>query len=215
MFLSLSDRKSERTYHELAGQSSHRLIINGKVFVGWNRQLIEQGYYFYAFSHAPYHALDLPRKTFTITCLRDPVQRVLSHYKMLLAYRQSGEFRPDYEEEAGWLGNSLGEFLDNIPREHLLRQLYTFSEAFDVDEAFENIVNLSHYFFTEAFSQGIADLAKKTGLALEPIHIRKSSIQFQPKESDLARLRSVVEPEFELYRRLRQAYEPVDGEKSE
>lgn len=216
LFLSLSGRDSQEIYYRLGDVSpNHRIIVHGKVFVGWNRSLIEQGHYFYAFSHIPYHALDLPEETFTITCLRDPVQRVLSHYKMLLFYNLNGSFRSDYEKEAMWLGNSFEDFLNKMPREHMLRQLYMFSEVFDVDEAFENIIQLSHYFFTENFSQGITDLARKTGLALKPLHIRQSSIQFQPKESDLIRLRSMVEPEFDLYRRLQQAYESVDGEEHE
>lgn len=208
MFLAFSGRDSHKIYHKLADVSkNHRIIANGKVFVGWNRQLIEQGYFFYAFSHLPYHILALPERTFTVTCLRDPVRRVLSHYKMLLIYRQSGSFRADYEEESTWLGSGFSEFIDRIPCEHLLRQLYMFSRGFEVDEAFDNILNLSHYFFTENFAEGVKDLSVKTGLPLTPIHIRKTDFQFQPTKADLEKLRERVQPELELYQRLRQAYQ--------
>ncbi len=60
---------------------------------------------------------------------------------MLLAYKQSDSFRPDYEVEAQWLGDSFSDFLDNIPKEHLLSQLYMFSDVFSVDDAFDNITS--------------------------------------------------------------------------
>lgn len=190
-------------YKELSDASEdHCILVNGKVFVGWNKRLIEKGHYFYAFSHLPFHKVSLPAKTFTITCIRNPARRVLSHYKMLLAYRLSGAVRPDYEEEAQWLGNCFADFLTNIPKQHLLNQLYMFSSTFSVDEAYDNICNLSHFFITEAFDSGIADLSAKIGIALDPIHIRRARVEFEPDESDLARLHLMMEPEFQLYRRL-------------
>jgi len=161
------------------------------------------------FSHIPYHQLDIPDGTFTFTCIRNPVRRVLSHYKMLLAYQRGGPFRPDLEKEAQWLGDSFDHFLDNISKEHLLNQLYMFSNSFSVDAAFNNISKLSHFFFTEAFDKGVAALSAKMGLPLQPIHIRKENVDFQPGESDLARLRLMLEPEFELYERLQRVYEQL------
>ena len=96
-----------------------------------------------------------------------------------------------------------------MPRRHLLRQLYMFSEALDPDEAFENISGLSHFFFTDDFVQGVKDLSAKLDLALDTVHVRRSSLHFQPRESDLQRLQSMVKPESDLYQRLRRAYKSM------
>jgi hypothetical protein len=211
MFLSLAGN-SQEIYRDLASTArNHRLVVNGKTFVGWNKRLIERGHYFFAFSHTPFHELRLPDRTFTFTCLRNPVDRVLSHYKMLLAYKQSNTFRPDYEIEAQWLGESFGDFLDNIPKQSLFNQLYMFSEDLSVNEAFDNISHLSHFFFTESFQQGVQDLSAKTGLPLEAIHIRKAAVDIQPSEPDLARLNLIMQPEFELYERLQHIYKPISN----
>lgn len=206
VFLSPGAQQIGTTYNCLSDKSNHRLISNGRCFVGWNKNLIEGGVYFYAFSHIPQHALKLPSETFTVTCLRDPARRMLSHYKMLLTYAQRNSFRSDYERELRWMGNSFGDFLDDIPDEHLFRQLYMFSKSLSVDEAFHNICGLSHFFFAEEFDRGIKDLSTKLGIPLTPTHLRKSRTEFEPSETESSRLRSVLEPEFALYERLRQAY---------
>ena len=105
------------------------LIADGYVFVRAIRHLREEGFYFQGGSHIPAPMLSLPEKTFRVTCLRDPVERVLSHYRMLVHYRETGQDRAS--NEMPWLGEqaSLGTFLDRIPRAHLLRQVAMFSVA--------------------------------------------------------------------------------------
>ena len=54
IFLSLSGKNAQDVYKNLADVSrNHRVIINGKIFVGWNKRLIESGNYFYAFFPHP------------------------------------------------------------------------------------------------------------------------------------------------------------------
>ena len=84
MFLSVSGYDSQALYQELANRPTHRVIRNGLVFVGWDIASINRGLYFYAFSHHPFHKLSLPERTFTFSCLRDPMKRVVSHYNMLM-----------------------------------------------------------------------------------------------------------------------------------
>ena len=66
MFLALSGEDPKNLYDQLALARNHRLISNGLIYVGWNLRLINRGEYYYAFSHTPFHKLDLPEKTFTI-----------------------------------------------------------------------------------------------------------------------------------------------------
>ena len=103
-----------------------------------------------------------------------------------------------------WLGNCFSDYLSNSPREVLLMQLHMFSEGFIVEEAFERIVECAHLIFTEDFSTGIEDLSSKLRIKLEPIHIRKSRIEFNPTSDELARLYSILEPELLLYDKLKQ-----------
>ena len=58
----------KKTYEDTAKKG--RSYLNGKVFCGWNKYNIESGKYFYAWSHIPFHEIDLPQNTFTITTLR-------------------------------------------------------------------------------------------------------------------------------------------------
>jgi hypothetical protein len=175
------------------------------VYVAFNKKLIKQGHYHYAYSHHAKHSLTLPDETFTITCLRDPVKRLISHYKMILEYSLKNPNSKKRSTEGMWLGASFGGFLENIPKLHLLRQLSMFSKSFDVDEAYDNIMNLSYYFFLEDFSSGVAELSRRLNIGLQPLHQNKTSTQTKVDISDqeMDQLRSMLEPEYLLINRLR------------
>jgi hypothetical protein len=203
LFLSLGGKDGEKVFKDMYNTRSLRAISGGKVFVGWNKRLIEQGHYYYAFSHMPQHMFTLPDKTFTITCLRNPARRLLSHYKMLLYFRTNKVPHICMRTEGKWLGDSFADFLQNIPREELLNQLYMFSRAFDVDEAFENIMGCSHFFFTEEFSSGLSSLSSKLGIALQPITASKGRMNSEITEQDRRILESRLEPEYILLDKLK------------
>jgi hypothetical protein len=203
MFLSLGREDGGEGFARLSAHPDHCVISGGKIFVGWNAQLIEKGDYFYAFSHIPSHRLRMPKDTFTITCLRDPVDRVLSHYRMLLEFEQSALPHISFQEEREWLGHSFEEFLSRIPPEHLLNQLFMFSSDFSVDEAFQKISGLSHVLFVEDFRQGVDELSSKLNMKLNPIHTRRTSVESCLSYEEMKLLRSVLEPECVLYERLK------------
>ena len=205
MFLALGGEASPDVYSRLTHNRMLRAIIGDKVYVGWNKPLIEQGRYFYAFSHIPAHQLTLPGRTFTITCLRDPVTRVLSLYRMLVEYRDNNIPHPMMVRQGAWLGHGFADFLERIPRRHLLRQLFMFSEAFSPAEAFDRIRACSHYFFLEDFAAGVRTLSEKLQIALEPLHVKQAASDPVIHQADIERLRSLLEPEYVLYHRLRQA----------
>jgi len=204
MFLSLLSDRADGVYERLAQEPRHRLVLGDKIVVGWNKQLIERGDYFYAFSHIPYHQLRLPPKTFTIACFRDPIKRVLSHYNMLMEYATNNIQHPCMSVEGKWLGDSLQDFVDSVPDEHLLNQLYMFSKNFDVDEAGEAIRKVDHVFFTEDFNQGVAEINAKLGLNLMPTHMRKTSFKIDLPEEAISRLRDRLDKEYQLVDRLRE-----------
>jgi len=203
MFLSLGGQDGRAVFDALTRKRNNRVISGDKVFVAWIRLLIEKGHYYYAFSHLPEHALRLPDKTFTITCLRDPVDRLLSHYRMLLDCERRNAAAWHLKDERKWLGNSIEDFLRNIDREHLLRQLYMFSASYNVSEAAEKIARCSHYFFTEDFAAGAGELSAKLGAALTPVHARKTAAQLDVTASEREHLRSMLDPEYDLIDMLR------------
>ncbi len=203
MFLALSGEDSSSLYKSLAEDPSHRLVSNGLVFVGWNKSHINNGNYFYAFSHSPLHQLRIPEDTFTVSCFRDPVKRVVSLYNMLMDYKINDIDHPCMKLEGPWLGNSFQDFLNRIPKEYFLNQLYMFSESCDINEAVSRAKELSFYFFTDSFNDGIDALNQKSKLNLQPIHIRKPSFRADISENDLAELRERLQDEYEFLSQLK------------
>lgn len=203
MFLASGGRNGAENYKILTRRNDHRLIIDDRVFVGWNKKLIEDGHYFYAFSHMPQHKFQLPPDTFTITGFRDPVERILSHYKMILEMKKYNIRHPALKQEKRWVKKSFTDFLRKIPREHLLNEIYMFSRSFNVDEAFENIIKCSFVYFVDTFAE---DMAKLFGCLQfdSPIqHIRKGSLLFEIEPMERLELQRVVQPAVALVKRLK------------
>ena len=194
MFLSLGGEDSMPIYRALS--RSYAVQRNGRIFVGWHKPFIEQGNYYYAFSHEPFHALQLPEETFVFTCFRDPVSRVLSLYNMLYRLKTEGIDHPCMAEQGPWLGNSFEDFLELTPRTHLLNQLYTFSASLDVNEALTRMKSLSFYFRMESFNEGVQGLNSMLGINLQPTHKKKAPYKAEIANESLQRLRNLLEPEY-------------------
>jgi hypothetical protein len=195
-----------QSLYEMTCQKN-RSIIGSKVFVSWNKKMIAEGKYFYAWSHFPAYQLHPPADTFTITCVRDPVKRVLSRYNELMYYREHNIQHPGMIPAEKWLGNNLSDFLDKVPRQELLSQLFMFSQDFSLEEAFERICNCSYFFPTEQFSRGVAEMSTLLGVDLQPIHVRKAQKKYPVTEAEFNRLQELLEPELILYDRLAAHYQ--------
>lgn len=178
---------------------------SGHYVVTCGRGTLQQGDYFFGWSHMAGHRLRLPRRTFTIALLRDPVARVLSYYRYLLA----GDAIQDHmawrvqEDERALAGESFSDFLKNIPNELLLNQLYMFSPRFDVSEATERILECSAIMMTEAYDRDLHNLASTLGLELEYRRERITTLTKTPiEEKQMATLRDRVAIEYELLEKL-------------
>ncbi len=198
-------------YNRLSQKRNHRIVAeNGKIYVGWNQYLLEQGYYYYGFSHIPAHSIKILPDTYTITILRDPVKRVISHYKMLLEsrYNQRGQRKLIHLfsqfNEYKWLGKSFRNFLENIPRPHLLNQLWMFSPTYDVNEAFDKINKISFFFFSEEFETAISRLSKNLKISVPTIpYKRQSRIDIHIPNDDLNYLIDKLKDEYKLIEKLK------------
>lgn len=179
-------------------------VVDDFVFVHQNKYLIERGDYYYAESHSACHEIRLPPRTFTITLLRDPVARVISHYRMLLHYEKHNQGRIHLRAEGGWLGNSISDFLTRIPDKHLLRQLYMFSKTYDVEEAVERIMGLGNIMFVETYDRDLAELSARLSLDLKVYHAKSKYDRVEIEEKERDRLREMVRPEYLMIRLIKE-----------
>jgi len=185
-------------YNRLAKKNNHRVFIKNKIIVGWNHRLIQEGNYFFGFSHAPFHAISLPENTFTITCLRDPADRLISHYKMLSYYKSMKINHPCMKTEGQWLGNCFNDFLNNIPKKYLENQLFMFSKSFDISEAFDNIMKVDMILDIGNFNDGLARLSKELGINLSSLNEKKYYHTVKISDAEINHLRDRLKNEYEL-----------------
>ena len=115
---------------------------------------------------------------------------------MLMDYQENNISHPCMAIEGQWLGNSFDDFICNLPKEHLLNQLYMFSASYNINEAVRNVKQLSHYFFGDTFASGVDELNRKTGLSLKSIQIRKSGHHAEISSDTLSKLRDMLEDEY-------------------
>jgi hypothetical protein len=198
MFLGSEGEDPEENYKKLVSSPGNHLIEKGRGFVGWNRKAIERGNYFYGFSHEPFHQIRLPPRTFTLTCFRDPFERIFSHYRMLQEYRRKGVNHPCMETEGAWLEEPGGfdEFLNRIPPEHLMRQLYMFSKTFDIQEALVNIKKINLILSTKFMQTGVDRINLIFGKNLQVPHRRATLYQERLEEKSKNKAMGLLQKEY-------------------
>jgi sulfotransferase famil protein len=177
----------------------------GQYVATCGRGTLQQGDYFFGWSHMAGHRLRLPSRTFTIALLRDPVARVLSYYRYLVAgdAAQGAMAWHVQTDERAMAGESFSDFLKNIPDELLLNQLYMFSAHFDVSEASDRILGCSAIMMTETYERDLRNLATALGLALGYRRERITALTKAPiDESQLDALRDRLAAEYELLEKL-------------
>ncbi|MEO0794576.1 MAG: hypothetical protein AAFX93_05425 [Verrucomicrobiota bacterium] len=202
-FMAASGGDDQKIYDDIIAAPDHLVECNGFVYQGWEFEKIQAGNYFFAFSHNPFWGLNLPPKTFTITCFRDPIKRVLSHYKMLKHYEESKIDHPCMKTEGAWMGSSLEDFAHNIPGDRLLNQLFMFSEALDIQEALNSCQKIDRILFTENLQENLDDLGKYLGLTLPTQHRKKTSDRPFPDQA-IETLRERLDPEYRFLEMLKQ-----------
>lgn len=189
---------------------SREISGNGLTFVRFDRRLIAKGKYFFANSHQPAHRIRLPRRTFTVTILRDPAARVLSYYRYLRWARANPTARdldPAVESlgpETETLGSDFRDFLARIPQDRLLAQVSMFSKRMDPHEAADNALACNAVCFTETYAEDLAWLATELELELEQRRERSlgERVSITPEERDL--LRERLAPEQTMIERVRE-----------
>lgn len=170
----------------------------GTVICGWLRHLIEAGIGDYAFSHIEGHTLDLPPDTMTITCLRNPAERVFSFFAHERAHAASPA--PLHQQLAPLLNGSAEDFFRNLPKHLLLGQIAMFSPRLDVNEAADRILALDEVFFTEEMDAAFQRIGELVGNPVSQRHENQRRAPRQDHGCDTVRalVRDLVEPEVRL-----------------
>lgn len=190
----------KKAYKEMTSNDKGTYKYKDKLFIGWTRHLLEGNNYYYGFSHIPMFRYKPPKKAFTFTIIRNPIDRLVSYYKILMDIEKSGKHNWFERKERDYVGD-FAHFLEKVSRKKRLKQLYTFSHGFNVDEAEKNIKSLSYYFKFEDFDEGVKTLGKKIGLNLKPLktNVGKTKVDISGWENTL---KETMEEELELYNRL-------------
>jgi hypothetical protein len=176
-----------------------------------HRRLLAEGSYFYGRSHHAVADQPLPPSTFTVTILRDPIARVHSYFDFLVSGDEPNLPVRVSEQERRKARDGLDTFLDRVPTAYLLNQLSTFSKTFDVSEAVDRIAQCSSILFTEDFAEGLAVLGRRLELPLVARRARVTGTRSSLTDEERERIRSRVEPEYELLRRLDEGGIAVPG----
>lgn len=176
--------------------------LHGTRYVGANIAELERGEYLYGFSHIPSIKLNLPSNTFRVTLFRDPIDRLISHYSMIIDFERRGIDRYWMPLERQWLGKSFADFCHLVPRERLLAQLYMFSPSFSVSEAVRNANGCDYIFRTEDYPNGLKGLSSLLGteLMMRSSHSVRRAIT--ASQGEIESLRELLLPEYEMLSQL-------------
>jgi hypothetical protein len=202
-FMALGGEDPLNVYRRMVATRLHRTISGDYSFAAFHRRVLADGAYFYGRSHAPVGRQFLPPRTFTVTVLRDPVERAHSYFDYLVAGDDpTMPGRPVGKRERAVARDGFDAFLERVAPEHLLAQLTMFSERFDVAEAEARIADCSYVFFTEHYVAGLSTLAERLHLPLAVHRARVTGHRSSLTDRQTERLRTKLEPEYELLRRL-------------
>ena len=201
-FLALGGEDPMDVWRRINAARLPRTISGPYAFASVHRRLLSEGAYLFGRAHRPVVEQPLPPRTFTVTVLRDPVARVHSYFDYLVAGDTPDSPGRVAERERRLAADGFDAFLDRVPDRHLLCQLHTFSTTFDVSEAADRIAACSSVFFTESYGSGLADLGARLELPLTVHRARVTGGRSVLTDAQVGRLRSMLEPEYELFGRL-------------
>lgn len=181
----------------------HRFEHNGMVFLRNDRKHLEDGDWHYANGHARAVSIVLPPRTFTVTVLRDPLERLVSGYQYFHYLHRSGLRDGTTEVERERAAGSFGDYLDALPPPARTLQVRMFSTRLSVDEAVVRAAAVDAVLFTDDFAAGVGRLGQTLGLELPVLHERQFPKLVQIPDAELARATEMLRPEQEFVDELR------------
>jgi hypothetical protein len=161
----------------------------------------------FAWSHMPSWSVRVPSDAFTVTVLRDPLKRVISLYHYLVDTSPDRDNRFKASKYLRALAtDGFDEFIRRATPHLLMNQLYMFSRRLDPLEGSERIRNLSMYFFTESYPEGLNALRQTLNLPLPVLNERSAAPTARTTldEGVVSQLDELLRPEYEMLRLLRE-----------
>ena len=112
-------------------------------------------------------------------------------------------------KEARYAELCFSDYLDNLPKKHLMNQLYMFSDNYDIETAVRNAEKVSAVFFQHNFKRSIDDLSELLNLELTIKRERSSSnkVPINISEAEKAKAMQYLQPEYEFYNIIKNRYE--------
>ena len=197
-FMALGGEDPEVVQRRLNLDRLKRTVSGPYAYASTLRRVLAEGAYFYGRAHRPAEEQPLPPGTFTVTVLRDPLARVHSYYDYLVAGDAEDAPGRVAMKERVLAAGGFDAFLGRVSDRDLLTQLWTFSTRFDITEAVDRIGECSHVMFTEDFAAGLATLARRLDLPLQPYRARTTSRRSTLTDAQRDELRHRLEPEYRL-----------------
>lgn len=141
-----------------------------------------------------------------ISLLRNPIDRVLSLYRMIHQFKivKSHVLKNKYH----YIAKGFSGFVETYPKELLNMQTYTFSKKLDVNEAFDILKSLDLVMINEFYQEGLDNLSKLLELdfSLREFHFKGESENAITNDeiigddvNSLSILKERLELDFELY----------------
>jgi len=188
---------NNKNYQIVASQHENKAIFNNLPIVGWNLRHLKRGDFWYGFSHIEFERVfPLKKNTFTFSFLRDPIERLLSHYNMIKDWEINESPHPAFEIEGKWLGDSFSEFLEKIPKQHVQNQLFMFSNSFDIDTALKNLKKIDFVGVVGRDEEKLSNYFREYfDINLDYFHTRKSKYNYKVDEREMTLLKNKLEDE--------------------
>lgn len=210
-FLALGGEDPMAVWRRVNEARLRRTTSGPYAFASDNPRVLAEGAYLFGRSHRPASKQPLPPRTFTVTVLRDPVERVHSYYDYLVAGDDSGSPGQVAARERRLARGGFDAFLDRVPIPRLLTQLAMFSDRLDVSEATDRVAACSFVFMTSCFATAIPTLAHRLAFDLTVQRARVTTGRSTLSHRQRERLAARLEPEYELLRLLEEGGALVDG----
>ena len=181
---------------------SRSIKINNKVFLDHNKFLINRGHFYYAWSHYPYHEIFPHSDSFTVTTIRNPVNRVISLYKHSL--NLTNDSTDKHQKELFLLkSDNILDFVKKLPVYHRYGSLYFYSKKLDINEAFENLKTISEIVLDFDFDSVKSTFFERFNINLEFERENISEISYEPTKDEIIVLENLLEKEIELYLKIK------------
>src|SRR3546814_7124112 len=117
---------------------------------------------------------------------------------MTLDYVSRGIKRPWVAVERPWLGRSILEFCDNMPKSRLYAQLWKFSPDFSPEEAHQTISRCDFILINDTYSLDMQEISRRLGLPLVMRRVHRGRRRVAITVSETRHLVCIKRPDITL-----------------